>query len=243
MNDQANIPDRVVIATNNAPLPAVPVYQIPPNPAAEAWAVFQENTNAHVLQVLHDDGLYRHLRMSAPGTGNWHWDVVTWPWNLATGGDIADGWTFSREEDMIDFFTLVAPPRKQNYYSDGAPTLDFNYWAEKLQGDQRSNARSYQHKKFLDYVHSDLNERLAENDPDLTPEKVAELIESAAQVEEYYVKAYEWLQENEQWISDPYDEFTGFTFHFQLTCYAINHAVQAYLAHQLAITPTTPKAI
>lgn len=236
--------DQTVIITSDKPLPVIPAYQIPPNPAAEAWATFKESTAKHELQILHDDGLYRHLRMSAPNSGgNWHWDVVTWPWQLATSGDIADGWTFSREENMIDFFALVVPHRKQNYYSDGAPSLDFRYWAEKLQGGQRNSARSYQHKKFLSYVQSNLTERLESGDnPDLTPAKVAELIDDASHVEEYYETAFEWLEDNDEWIyHDTEDDFKGFTFHFQLACYAINHAVQAYLTHQAAITSSTPK--
>jgi hypothetical protein len=35
----------------------------PQNPYAQAYAGFREQTANHELSVLHDDGLYRHLRM------------------------------------------------------------------------------------------------------------------------------------------------------------------------------------
>ncbi|MDU7718289.1 MAG: hypothetical protein E7J90_08650 [Cutibacterium avidum] len=36
------------------------------NPYARTYAEFSGETTYHKLTVLHDDGLYRHLRMRAP---------------------------------------------------------------------------------------------------------------------------------------------------------------------------------
>lgn len=119
--------------------PAVPIRGAPENPGAHAWKATQENVAGHQLTVLHDDGLYKHLRMAESGTRMWSWEMVTWPGHLATSGDIGDGYTFSRELDMIGFFKLAG--RKEAYYSDGAPSIDFRYWAEKLQRDQRKTVR------------------------------------------------------------------------------------------------------
>ena len=54
----------------------------------EQYRHLLEHTDKHELHVLHSDGLYRHLRFQAPGTGMWHWDLVTWPGSLAIRGDI-----------------------------------------------------------------------------------------------------------------------------------------------------------
>jgi hypothetical protein len=130
----------------------------PENPYADTYANFLEQTKDHVLTVITDDGMNRRMRVDNPGFGYWSWNVITWPGYLATYGDIADGFMFTREEDMIGFFD-----RRDHraYYSDGAPSIDFRYWAEKLRGPARdSGIREYSGRKFLSQVES----VLAEND-------------------------------------------------------------------------------
>lgn len=128
----------------------------PTNPHAKAWASFVNETKEHALTVLHDDGLYRHLRVQAPGTRMWSWDVTTWPGHLATSGDIADGQMFTRLPDMIQFFTL--PDSLRDYYSDGAPCIDVRYWAEKLCGGRSHEAKVYDSQTFLSRVQETLEE-------------------------------------------------------------------------------------
>lgn len=216
------------------------------NPAAAAWASFQEETANHRLTVLHEHGLYRHIRMSAPGTRMWSWDIVTWPGHLATSGDIADGLnltefvtsadglTFSREPDMIGFFGK--PRGMRPYYADGAPSLDFRYWAEKLQGDQRQTAKAYVHENFVQFVTDTLIERLVDgSDETMTHERVDELIDEVKQIDEYEAAARDWLNDHGDEFPDSWEnDFKDYTFHFQVACYAINAAVQAYLARPAA---------
>lgn len=203
----------------------------PTNPAADAWAAFQKNAAGHQLTVLHEQGLYRHLRMAEPGTRMWSWDIVTWPGHLATSGDIADGLTFSREEDMVPFFGTAA--RSKAYYSDGAPCIDFRYWAEKLQGDQRQTTQAYRHENFLRFVRETLTERLEDGyDSDLTPSEVKRLIDEVNTLEHYESEARAWLDDHQEEFPDSWENtFKDYTFHFQLACYAINAAVHAYLDH------------
>ena len=201
------------------------------NPAAEAWAAFQKDTAGHQITVLHEQGLYRHFRMAAPGTRWGSWDIITWPGHLATSGDISDGLTFSREEDMIvDFFGRMRGSRP--YYADGAPSLDFRYWAEKLQGDQRETVRAYVHKDFIEFVTDTLTQRLESGyDASLTQERVDELIAEVNDLEEYEAAAREWLGDHDKEFPDSWEHnFKDYTFHFQVACYAVNAAVQAYLA-------------
>lgn len=212
---------------------AVPITRI--NPSAKAWAAFQKDTAGHQLTVLHEDGLYRHFRMAAPGTRMWSWDIVTWPGHLATSGDIADGLTFSREMDMITgFFGKMRGNR--SYYSDGAPSIDFRYWAEKLQGEQRKSVREYVHEHFTAFVQDTLNERLADGyRTNLTQETVDELIAEANALEPYESEARSWLEEHDEEFPDSWEyDFKDYTFHFQIACYAVNTAVQAYLAQPAA---------
>lgn len=127
------------------------------NPYAEAWEGFTKQTEHHGLRVLRDDGLYRHLRVQAPGTRMWSWDVITWPGHLATAGDIADGYMFTRELDMIEFFAFGGRGA-DHYYSDGAPSIDVRYWAEKLCGGRSMDVKKYDADLFLQQVREHLEE-------------------------------------------------------------------------------------
>lgn len=130
----------------------------PTNPYAHAYADFLCETAEHQLWVLHNEGLYRHLRIQKPGTHTWSWDITTWPGHLATSGDIADGYMFTRELDMIDFLSVSR--RYRDYYSDGAPSIDVRYWAEKLYGGRSHEVKKYDADVFLQLV----RERLAEHE-------------------------------------------------------------------------------
>lgn len=81
---------------------------------------FLMDTAFHRLEIIRDDGLYRHLRMQQPGTSNYYYDVITWPGYLTVTGDMGT-WTFSRIADMFDFFGA---------WEGGINT---HYWSEKLE--------------------------------------------------------------------------------------------------------------
>ena len=127
----------------------------PVNPYASAYANFAEQTAEHALTVIQDHGLHRQLRVGAPGTGIWSWGVTTWPGYLATFGDVANGYMFTRDIDMIDFFDRGI---HRDYYSDGAPSIDFRYWAEKLSGRRSHDVREFSEEVFLRHVADDLAE-------------------------------------------------------------------------------------
>jgi len=88
----------------------------------KVYKALLSEVDKHEMTVLHDDGLYRHLRFAAPGTGMWSFNIITWPGHLATSGDIADGFMFSRTADMTNFFEIG---------QDGGE-INASYWAEKM---------------------------------------------------------------------------------------------------------------
>ncbi|WP_099024354.1 hypothetical protein [Mycolicibacterium palauense] len=92
-------------------------------------SLLQLETREHQMEVLRDDGLYRHLRFARPGTGIWRFDLVTWPGHLVITGDI-ENFHFARLPDMFEFFR--SPP---GYINPG-------YWAEKLRGPLRYESHS-----------------------------------------------------------------------------------------------------
>lgn len=131
------------------------------NPYPQVWQQFQEATAEHKPFVLHDVDLYRHIRCKAPHTSMYAFEVITVPGYLTTVGDIADGYTFSRIRDMIDFFTVDEQYR--SYYDDGAPMIDFRYWAEKLLGPGGpKKAEKFSGAKFKQTITDKLNEDRSE---------------------------------------------------------------------------------
>lgn len=133
---------------------SITVEATPDSVAEQALASFHSNTKHHTLTVLHDDGLYRHLRFrhdnaecaaaEARGekpcrsVGSAYWfDLVTWPGNLAITGDCSS-YLFGRaaSEDMLAFF------RGKN--------INPGYWAEKVKApDPDSGVKRYSAEAFL----------------------------------------------------------------------------------------------
>ncbi len=193
------------------------------NPYARQWEQFTANISEHELTVLHDDGLYRHLRMARPGTGIWGWSVVTWPGHLATSGDIGEGFIFTREPDMLGFFA-----KGGGYtYSDGAPQIDIRYWAEKLTRGAQS-VKTYSRDVFLQRVRDHIREERGS----LSPWRRATLYEDAQDVPESPTLAHQWLDDAfpncDTWEWDLAD----WDHHFLLACYAIHATVKARQARE-----------
>lgn len=101
---------------------------------AEIAARFARATAGHEMTVLHDDGLYRHIRFMNPKRGSLtRFDLVTWPGHLAISGDIKDAYTFTRLTDMFEFFR--------------GHEVNPDYWSEKLYGD-RDRSMVYSQDSF-----------------------------------------------------------------------------------------------
>lgn len=114
--------------------------------------MFALNTAEHELTVLHDDGLYRHIRMSKPDTGIYRYELITWPGHLAISGDL-DAYVFTRIDDMFAFFR--------------GHEINPRYWAEKVK-DEPKRATGYSEDMFKQLV----NEHLADlAEDDLTDEQ------------------------------------------------------------------------
>lgn len=103
----------------------------------------------HKMTVLHDDGLYRHLRFRHPDHGFYWFDLITWPNTLVINGDMHT-FAFSRVEDMFTFFRQSRGGR-----------INPDYWAEKvIDGPER--VRSYSREVFQEQAEEALKEYEAE---------------------------------------------------------------------------------
>lgn len=80
---------------------------------------FARDAAQHQLTVLHDDGLYRHLRFRAPRRNTYWFDLITAPGSLTFRGD-GESFTFDRDPDMFQFFR-----RRPG-------SINAHYWAQKV---------------------------------------------------------------------------------------------------------------
>ena len=112
---------------------------------------FNRDTAQHQMTVLHDDGLYRHIRFRRPETGFYWFDLVTWPGRLTITGDMGT-YVFARIDDMFEFFR--------------GPQINPDYWAEKLP-DGRRQAKEYSEDRFKTRAAEALDEWEKDEDPEL----------------------------------------------------------------------------
>lgn len=127
---------------------------------------FARDTKTHEMTVLHDDGLYRHLRFQRPKSSCYWFDLVSWPGHLAFVGDVGAGYVFTRERDMVPFF--------RNRYG-----INPGYWAEKLTSGGESVKR-YSYAAFRRHI----DEAAAEHEdefPGLTAAMISEVEDSSCE--------------------------------------------------------------
>ncbi|MFB4275805.1 hypothetical protein ACBJ59_10970 [Nonomuraea sp. MTCD27] len=97
-------------------------------------AQFARDTANHRLETLHDDGIYRQIRFTAPGSLDW-FDLITWPYNLIVNGSHGS-YHFCRfgddTKDMFVLFRAVAAGRRINphYWAEKVRAGEVNAWSE-----------------------------------------------------------------------------------------------------------------
>lgn len=203
---------------------------------------FLLDTTFHRLEIIRDDGLYRHLRMKQPGTSCYYYDIITWPGYLTVTGDMGT-WTFSRIADMFNFF--------------GAWEGEINthYWSEKLEAGAGCSAREllakeYNHEAFCRSLKESMREYLDDSeedqtededwdDEDETPDskkaKVREAVRELCRGEfsnewEAYQAVYEadWPDRWSSWDICDGLTFKTYTSHFRWILFAITWAISKY---------------
>jgi len=109
-------------------------------------ADFLRDVATHELTIIRNEGLYRHLRFSRPGSSCMYFDLITWPGHLCYTGDMGT-YVFQRTKDMLEFFRR-----------DSREDLSINpgYWSEKVLaadgGRSPGCVFEYDHQKYLDAV-------------------------------------------------------------------------------------------
>lgn len=201
---------------------------MPQNPHAHVWEQFRRNTDHHILTVQHDAGLYRHLTMAEPGTGIWSWSVMTWPGRLWVGGDIGQGFVWSRVPDMLDFFDTSG---YGDYYGDGSPFLQHDYWAEKLDRACSDHSMRYSPERFLRLVKERLQDHV--DDEDIPAARAAEMNDEARFNSQTEYEAMDWLRGQPPLLDDWWEwDLKDYDHAYILALYAVTTTVRAQRASE-----------
>ncbi len=202
-------------------------------------AQFLKEIESHVMEVIRDDGLYRHIRFREPGTMMQHFDLITWPGYLCYCGDMGT-YVFSRLADMFAFFRS-----DRRYAQESGRTLGINlgYWSEKLEavdGTRRNgSAKEYSPEVFSQIVKEKLVYWMRDYGLDRSERR--ELRESVEDevlncADEGDVRAYDAANGFSVTIGGHTFEFqdfwehdlTDYTHRFIWCCYALAWGIQVY---------------
>ncbi|MFJ1260102.1 hypothetical protein [Cupriavidus sp. CuC1] len=87
---------------------------------------FERDVASHVMTVVRDDGIDRHIKFRQPGCSSYWFEILTWPGALCIRGDCGT-YVFSRLDDMFQFFRTDDRGDPARLY------INKGYWCEKLQ--------------------------------------------------------------------------------------------------------------
>jgi hypothetical protein len=117
---------------------------------------FLSGVKNHVMIVIRDDGIHRHIRFKDPETSCYHFDLITWPGYLCYTGDMGT-YVFQRLTDMFEFFRTNRECKNRN---GEKLYVNLSYWGEKLQSVDRGDGyRNFSDEKFRENVMSWIEDR------------------------------------------------------------------------------------
>lgn len=204
---------------------------------------FKSDIKDHKMEIVKDDGSFRHVRFSRPDSLSYSFELTTWPGYLTISGDMGC-WVFCRTPDMFEFFR-----------SDKL-TINNGYWSEKLQSSSKYEGPEQQFS--IDAIRDSIKHHL--KGCYLTP-KIRKAI--MRQVEDDVLSMdsehdiWTALRDFEYSYSDGSEfntkEFTfqdiwelhstEWSFHYEWCCYAIVWGIQQYDKHQKKIEKQNAKAV
>jgi hypothetical protein len=201
---------------------------------------FLKDVSEHQMHVLMDNGVYRHIRFKRPGTGCFHFDLITYPGYLVYSGDMGC-YVFARTEDMFEFFRMNK--NDWNYNREGGLSINLGYWSEKLQAVAGGRHKGSATEMDDDRVKAVINEYrvrwMRDYRDSLTKDQRRELWDAVENDVLYQDGGDEMLRAAYQFserigkrcfqFDDLFEHnFERFTYHFIWCCYALAWGVAMY---------------
>lgn len=186
-------------------------------PTAET---FLNDIKDHQIKILHDDGIYRHIRYGKSHTGDMSFNLITWPGHLAYTGDMGS-FMFRRVEDMFTFF------RRDEL------KINPQYWSEKVfaQSIFGEGIKAFSVDRFHECVLNDTRIHLDLDEDAKIPADIQKELEPLMNTED----EHECVQTIRDFESDKitfYDfwehDLEDYTYHFIWCLYAIVWGIIKY---------------
>lgn len=213
-------------------------------------AEFLKDVASHVMWVVHDDGIYRHLIFQQP-VNSWRhrFEITTWPGALCIHGDVGT-YVFSRVKDMFQFFRSDMTDGDRLYINE-------DYWAEKLIASDCSGRRGdgvmrFDADMFADAVKRRFVEHVRHNMRGMPDERRAlrlaledEVLSCAEDGEAEARRAADAFESDGFRLSDFWEvDCSRYTVRFIWSLYAIAWAIRQYDLRALQrVESATPEAV
>ena len=185
---------------------------------------FANDIKDHELTIVQDSKLYKHIRLTRPGTIVMWFELVTWPGHLCYTGDMGS-YVFSRVRDMFAFFRQEKP--------------NPSYWKQEVLASDVDGITEYSPDVFKAMIKEYFENQTTEWDD---ASKAALWL--AIQNEVFPVAEYETFarKATEEFTHDAKEsihgrfcfqdfgeyDFSTFTFRFKWCCHAIPWAIDKY---------------
>lgn len=182
---------------------------------------FKRDVKDHKLNIIFNDGVNRHIRMSKPEESIFRYDITTWAGYLCISGDMGT-YVFARTHDMFCFF------RRDDL------TINEYYWGQKLEAScRRSGFRKFSYQVFEKRV-KDLCKTAAEEHGvsyrKLLDEVKDDVLAWSDDGEmELRQKLDDFVSESGIRFYDTWEyDFDEYSYHYVWCLYAIVHAINEF---------------
>jgi hypothetical protein len=190
------------------------------------YVKFLNDVKNHGIEIIKNDGLYRHVRFKAAKI-NTHWfDLIAWPNNLCITGDMGT-FIFNCTDDMFDFF--IMKKNDFNYKN----IINPGYWVEKATTETvyGNGIREFSTELFLENV----REYFDEQTEDMDKKEKEELWENEIIIQFYGEDEYECVTNIREFYHDKinFNDFWEmcnhkYTYHYIWCCYAIVWGIKKF---------------
>jgi len=185
---------------------------------------FQVDIKNHTMEILKDDGVFRHIVVSNNGDFNHKFEITTWPNYLCFTGDMGC-FIFNRTHDMFNFFS--------------GQDINPSYWSEKLEAGKYN---AYCPQTFQDNIKSEYDTWVNDNELDPAHEACLDLWEEIENEvimwsTEHEIRAYDAASSFEMDCGDlgtfTFPDFwehdnNEFTYHYLWSLHAIRWCIKKY---------------
>ena len=189
---------------------------------------FERDVAKHVMEVIRDDGVHRHIRFRRPGTMCMHFDLLTWPGYLCYTGDMGT-YVFRRLTDMFEFFRRSDDDRRYR--------IDLRYWAEKVEaadgcdGVERFSADRFRAdvKDYFECHTDDAEVWPAQRKADLWAEIESDVLSEMDDIGEHGAWSALFHFSHDGFLFQDWErQCREYTHRFQWCCHALAWAINVY---------------